>query len=225
MRTLFLDLASHSGLIACVTQDALAASVAVDHRVSDGALPALLEQVLKEAQWSLEDLTQVACVVGPGGFTSLRVALSFANTVAWGRKLPMAGIHLSDLYAARLPLSPAPFPQREKGGFSPLPSGEGLGVGALWLHSTKKQELFVRGFGRHQEQFPAATWITLEDLLKQLPEEFFWAGELIPEHEKEVAAHGGTPAPLNPLLAVLPRFISALSCEEKTLLPWYGRGW
>ncbi|MDD5751468.1 MAG: tRNA (adenosine(37)-N6)-threonylcarbamoyltransferase complex dimerization subunit type 1 TsaB [Candidatus Peribacteraceae bacterium] len=106
MRILFIDLASHNGLLACVTEHHVVASVPLDHRVDDGELMTMLEKVLQEAGWKFADLTHVACVTGPGGFMSLRVAVALANTLVHQLKIPGTGVHLSDVYAARI--SPHP---------------------------------------------------------------------------------------------------------------------
>lgn len=103
MRYLFLDLASHSGLLACVEDQTIKASEPVDHRIGDHELIPLFEKTLDAAGWKAADLTHIACVIGPGGFMSLRVAVAFANTLMHQLKIPIAGIHLSDLYAARAP--------------------------------------------------------------------------------------------------------------------------
>ena len=124
VKYLFLDIASHQGCIACADDMSTVASVPCTSRIADHDLIALIEQVLKQAAWSYQDLTHIACVVGPGGFTSLRVAVTFTNVLADQLGIPAAGVHLSDLYGARVPHSQF-----------------------LWLHSTKKQELFARSFG------------------------------------------------------------------------------
>jgi len=120
MNTFFLDLASHDGLLACVHDDDVVASEAVDHRVTDADLLPLFESVLQKARWTDKDLTRIACVTGPGGFTSLRVGAAFANTLAYALDVPAAGVHLSDVRLA----------QAEQG--------------VTWVHSTKKTQLFVR---------------------------------------------------------------------------------
>ena len=102
VHTFFLDLASHSGSLICVDDDRVVASVTIDHRVDDAALVPHAEGVLSAAKWNYTDLTQIACVVGPGGFTSLRVAVALSNTLSHELKIPLCGVHLSELYAARV---------------------------------------------------------------------------------------------------------------------------
>ncbi|MDD4319094.1 MAG: tRNA (adenosine(37)-N6)-threonylcarbamoyltransferase complex dimerization subunit type 1 TsaB [Candidatus Peribacteraceae bacterium] len=232
MRTLFIDLASHQGLLACIDGEKVRASTPVDHRISDAELMPLLNEVLQAASWSMKDIQRIACVAGPGGFTSLRVAAAFTNALSYALDIPVAGIHLSDLYAVRVSLTPSlPLSHGERG-----KGGEGF----LWLHSTKKQELFVRGFGSYAEKFPEATHISLADFLRDLsplpacPERsrrvgegtgVRVVGELIPDHEAEVSKKGGKRAELQPVESVLPTFVDSLVYEKKTLEPWYGRKW
>ena len=160
----------------------------------------MLEELLKKAGWDSPD--RVACVVGPGGFTSLRVAVSLVNAIAWAKKIPSAGIHLSDLCRARCP-------NRD----------------ALWIHSTKKEEVFVRGFGSFLETWPQPQHMALGDFLSYLPDSVAWVGELIPEHRTEIDKRGGKPALVRDLSATLPSFLNQQSYVEEQLEPWYGRGW
>ena len=227
MRTLFLDLASHHGLLACVTTSSVLASRTIDHRIGDHELVPLIKGLLNDADWGYPDLTQVACVVGPGGFTSLRVAVAYANALVWGLKIPVAGVHLSDLYQARV--------GAQHRGAVPL----------LWLHSTKKHsttpsglrgagELFVRGFGTFEKEFPEAACVTVEDLVGArhgVPlHNAHYVGEIIPEHESILTKHGFQQVETTPLIDVLPSFLSQQNFSvgaygHTPLQPWYGRGW
>ncbi len=208
MRTLFLDLASHAGFLACIDASRVVSSRGVDHRISDAELVPLFEEAIKDAAWRQEDIQRIACVIGPGGFTSLRVAVAFANTLSYALDIPVAAIHLSDLYATRVR------------GCHPE-----LVEGFLWLHSTKKTQLFVRRFGTAHHQYPEATLLPIETLIADFPKGIPWVGELIPEHEAAVTATSGMRAEVRDLAAILPDFVASLNYEKQTLLPWYGRGW
>lgn len=194
MKTLFLDLASHSGFLACVTKDDILAFQEVDHRISDAELIPAIEKLLAEAQWKYGDLTHIACVTGPGGFTSLRVAVAYANILADQRGIPLTGIHLSDLYRARV-----------------------QDVEVFWLHSTKKEELFIRG-GEWKEP----TLISLSEA-STLPPSLRWMGELIPHHREKFSA--AVEADLAPLNTVLPAYLQGLDYHRGIVHPWYGRSW
>jgi tRNA threonylcarbamoyl adenosine modification protein YeaZ len=210
VKILFLDIASRDGLVACVTLERVISVRRADTKVSDADLPTLLEETWKEAGWTAKDLTHVACAEGPGGFMSLRVGVSSANALAWALSLPIAGIHLSNLYAARLMV---PQPALE----SPLSDG------ALWIHSTKKEEVFVRGFGIYAGTFPEARHITLGDLNGRLGGPFRFMGELLPEHDAWLRERGGQAAALHPLEEILPGFLAGQTYDLQTLQPWYGR--
>ncbi len=157
MKCLFLDIASHKGLLALTSDSEVLSSIEVDHKISDGELVSQLEELLTKGNISYQDLTHVACVIGPGGFTSLRVAVTCANVLADQLNIPLAPIHLSDLYHAR-------------------------SADAYWFHSTKKTELFVRG-GKWNEP----TLITLDNLKSELSSNPEWMGELLPEHEAQLS--------------------------------------
>lgn len=202
MRILFLDVASHEGLIAAVTADAVVASQSVDHRIGDRDLVPAIDAVLKAAGWKHGEITNVACVTGPGGFTSVRVGVSAANAFAWALGIPACGVHLSDLYAARVAYRDC-----------------------IWLHSTKKNALFLRGFGTYASLAPDAQLHTLDDALRVIPTDAPLIGELISEHQAVFVVRGQHLQPLLSIADVLPSFLAKQRYDQKTLQPWYGRGW
>ncbi|MCB9495899.1 MAG: tRNA (adenosine(37)-N6)-threonylcarbamoyltransferase complex dimerization subunit type 1 TsaB [Fibrobacteria bacterium] len=61
-------------------------------------LPDLLAECLREAGLEPMDIHEVACGVGPGSFTGIRIALSTALGFSFRRKLPVRGV--SSLQAA-----------------------------------------------------------------------------------------------------------------------------
>lgn len=202
MKCLFVDIASHNGLIACSTEQAIVSSHACDTRISDADLLPFVEQVLKDADWSYSDLTHVACVVGPGGFTSLRVAAAFTNTLASELKIPSAAVHLADLYGVR-----------------------SQSDDCLWLHSTKKTQLFAQGFGGLTDKWSEPVCIDLEEATDKIPSGTSWMGELIEHHQEILKDHQLTEAQLKPTADVLPEFLAELSYDNELVLPWYGREW
>ena len=116
MNCLFFDIASHCATFAVVSENHVLILKEVDAVVRDDELPILVEGVLQEAALSMQDLTHVACVTGPGGFTSLRVAVTYANVLSDQLDIPLAGLTLADLFSARCSDS-----------------------SAIWIHSTKRQ--------------------------------------------------------------------------------------
>lgn len=219
MKILFLDLASNSispnegACVACVTDKETVAIKFVDHRIGDDGIVPLITSVMDESGWTQKELTHIACVNGPGGFTSLRMAVALANVYADQLRLPVAAVHLSDLWAARISSDKeATSGQRLVANGYPLP--------AIWLHSTKKTQLFIRG-GDWQE----ATLISLEDLAMQLPEGAHVTGEILAEHRAAIAVKNPVFIDAQPIAEILPAFLSSHSYTEGSITPWYGRGW
>lgn len=191
----FLDIASKDGTLACVMSQKVVAMRTIDTKISDAQLVPLIQEVWKEAGWEPGDLTHVACVLGPGGFMSLRVGTATANALAWGLKIPSCGVHQWDLWNAR-----------------------SKDASAVWIHSTKKQEVFVRLPGAEE-----SIHASLDDALNMLPSGSSWMGELLPEHVDALKAQGHERAKAQSLQDVLPSFLEAQAYAEQTLMPWYGR--
>lgn len=188
MKCLFIDLASKNAVLACVDSSVQALETSSERLSEDMVIP-LFDRVLKEAKWQPSDITHIACVIGPGGFTGLRTGVTFANTLADQLNIPSVGIHLCDLYRARTDNS-----------------------AVYWMHSTKKDQLFVCG-----GQWKEPTLIELNSIPCG-----DWMGELIEEHKK---ASGAEQISLKKLEDVLPELVSSLDYSTEILHPWYGRGW
>lgn len=208
MKILFLDLASHDALIACCDDQNTVGSESVHARIGDHEVIPMIEKVLAEAGWSFEGLEAIACIVGPGGFTSLRVAVTFANVLSDQLGIGSVGIHLSDLYRARVGSAK-----------DEVRSAKGKEKNVYWLHSTKKDQLFVCG-GEWKEP----TLISIDELQSRITnhESRMWMGELIDEHQSIIQAD---PINLLPISDVLPELLSTQKYDEELLVPWYGRGW
>lgn len=230
MNILFLDVASHRGLIAAVTPEGVVASHDIVHRITDRELVAAIDDVLVKASWTHRDLTHVACVTGPGGFMSVRSGISAANALAWALGVPLCGIHLSDLYYANFKHSHEAISDKRLAirtdNDPALLTADRLSLAApvIWLHSTKKTHLFLRAFGVHQKIEPEPTLMHIDEAIAAMPENAIVIGELIPEHEAALAARGLHLEKLLPMHDILPGFLSAQTYRTQTLLPWYGRG-
>lgn len=226
-RTLFLDFASGKQLIALVKDDRTIAVQSIDGK-SESALIPMIEELVGQpiAKSQLpKAFDRIAAVTGPGGFMSLRVGISLANALSDGLKIPLAGIHLSDLWLARLrPSSPSPFSRGEKG--EQKKAGGGAGVRVVWLHSTKKEFLFIRGFGSLEKEWPEAIFLSIEALHSKLMSQnshLDYVGELIESQQASLPMLKPL-TDIRPLEDVLPTIVAALAYEQKPLLPWYGRG-
>ncbi len=200
-KALAIDLASHQGFIACC-DDGVAALAEVDHRIGDHELLPLLERTLAGASWDLRQIERIACVTGPGGFTSLRVAVTLANTLAAELGVPLAGVHASDLWRARSA-------ERD----------------LLWFHSTKKGALFARGFGSFADLWPVPSLLTVEECAAHCPEQASWCGELLPMHQEALQSRHLRQADRMPEESILPNMMKSLLYTSTPLEPWYGRGW
>ena len=188
--------------MACI-DDKVVSYEQASNRLSDDELIPLLNRTLNSAGWSLPDLTHIVCVIGPGGFTSLRVAVTFANVLANQLGIPSAGVHLSDVY-------------RERSGKRKVESGKSM-EDVFWVHSTKKDQLFIRG-----GQWEDPTLVTLDEIQNSKFKIQYFCGELIPEHKEVI---GGKEASLAPLIDLLPQIVSDAQYSTEILHPWYGRGW
>lgn len=200
MTTLFLDFASHKKMIALVRDGTTVAETAIDDHAKEAETLPAIEGMLARAGVRMDDLARIASVTGPGGFMSLRVGLSLGNALAWSLKIPGAGVHLSEVWKARMP----------------------EGADALWLHSTKKDLLFIRGFGNLTAEIPEPTLVTLAELKEDLRDAAEFVGELIPEHASllPVTMLEG----VRPVQEILPTLTEGLPYAQTPVLPWYGRG-
>lgn len=217
MLTLFLDFCSHQKVIALVDGDRTIALKYVEDHTEESTIIPLIQDLLTEAETTryplptirssvpiqpFEKLSRIAAVTGPGGFMSQRVGLAVANALSWSLNIPIAGMHLSDLWHARAHRSSL------------------IAQDFIWLHSTKKQLLFIRGFGSFAKSWPEPVTITLDEL--KTVSEGQYVGEVLPEQAavlriKPLAA-------LAPVSDVLPTITTTLSYTETPLTPWYGRG-
>lgn len=101
---LALDTATRTGSLALRgatgTVGLLTLSVALTH--SQGLMPAA-DTLLRHTGHTVDDLTAVACVTGPGSYTGLRVGIATAQGLAFPRQLPCVGISSLTVLAWALP--------------------------------------------------------------------------------------------------------------------------
>ena len=217
MRCLFLDVASHTGVLALISDDHVLVMKEIHHRISDADLVPLFEAAMQEASWKPGDLTHLACVVGPGGVHEPQSRSRFRKHTGMGFENPGGGVHLSDLYATRV--------ERLATNIKLSAHRSPLSASFVWLHSTKKLEIFVRGFGSFAKEFSDARRENVEELLPKLESDSSWTGELIPEHRELMENRRLQPLLLRPLPEILPAFTKNLTFTKELLVPWYGRQW
>jgi tRNA threonylcarbamoyladenosine biosynthesis protein TsaB len=198
MHTLFINTASNPNFLAlCTEEEALSLEELSAHK-NEEILPKI-ESMLSSSKLEYKDISQIACAIGPGGFTSLRTGISIANSLAYSLKIPSAGIHLSDLCHSQIKNFDQPF---------------------LWLHSTRRNELFLKGFGENGTSTP----VTLMNIEEAVALQGKYIGELIQEH-KEILPNC-IPMQKEELIDIktsLPTLLSSLKYSNGILMPWYGR--
>lgn len=196
MDTLFLDFCSHKKLLALVRDGATVAESELQDHTDEASVMPSIEDLVTKAGRTLHDIGRIAVVTGPGGFMSQRVGLAVANALAWSLEVPIGGVHLCEVYGARV-------------------SGD-----ALWIHSTKKQLLFVRGLGKFAKTWPEPITITLDELSSV--KKGMYVGEVLPEQAAALQIKPLTM--MKDIAAVLPHLVDTLAYSTKPLIPWYGRG-
>jgi tRNA threonylcarbamoyladenosine biosynthesis protein TsaB len=79
--------------VALLDGQACAATASVDNdRLHAEKVFPLIEAALAEANWRKSDLAAVACDIGPGSFTGVRVGLASAKGIALALRLPIVGV-------------------------------------------------------------------------------------------------------------------------------------
>lgn len=62
---------------------------------SEKLLPAI-DSLLRQKLIKLDEIKGIIVVLGPGGFTSLRIGVITANTLAYGLNIPVVGLKLNE---------------------------------------------------------------------------------------------------------------------------------
>jgi tRNA threonylcarbamoyladenosine biosynthesis protein TsaB len=109
MKSLALDTSSDLFSLALFEDGAVAASFeeSAPMRQSERLLPAL-QDLLKQAGWTVKDLKAVALSAGPGSFTGLRGGLAFCQGLALGQEAKVVGVSSLQVLAAASALPDAP---------------------------------------------------------------------------------------------------------------------
>jgi len=128
-----------------------------------------VEELLKRCSVRPADLKAIACALGPGSFTSLRIGLALAKGMSLSLKIPMLGVPTLDFLVASQPLLDTPMA-------AVLPAGRGrLAVG--WYQN--KESCWV-------SEGPA-TIMTAEDLSAQIKESTYICGEFDAEERQTLS--------------------------------------
>lgn len=100
MRVLGIDTATAATCVGIDGDDCRSASEHVDARRHAEVLPRLVREVLHGAGLTPDQLDAIACGVGPGPFTGLRVGVAFARTLGQALGVPVVGVCSLDALAA-----------------------------------------------------------------------------------------------------------------------------
>ena len=62
-------------------------------------IPKMIQECLELADSSIESIEKIACVIGPGSFTGLRISLSILSAISITKNIPIGAINYIDLLA------------------------------------------------------------------------------------------------------------------------------
>lgn len=153
MLVLAFDTSTPVVSVAVACRGAILASIAVARGRSHAAhLLSAVDAVLSRAGLDLGGLEAVACAVGPGSFTGLRVGVAAAQGLAEGRGLPVVGVPTLEAYAHGL---------------------SGVEGTLCPMVDARKQEVYVAGY-RWEGEGPVELWAPVacspEDLADRVGE-------------------------------------------------------
>jgi tRNA threonylcarbamoyladenosine biosynthesis protein TsaB len=92
MNILTIDTSNNKEVVVCLKIDSkvFEKRQIPDHRKAQLVLP-FVEELLKEHDLKLKDITGIEVNQGPGSFTGLRVGITIANTLGWLLNIPVNG--------------------------------------------------------------------------------------------------------------------------------------
>ena len=104
MLILAINTASKESALALVQDDQVLTerAWASNANESQKVLPGILE-MFAENDLTWDDLDEVFVVNGPGAYTSLRVGIVIANSIAWQQKIPMRSTDIFTIWEKRIP--------------------------------------------------------------------------------------------------------------------------
>ena len=104
MRILALETSRKPGSIALLEDAALVCEVELPEDSGPGrSLAPLIDAQLREIAWSVSELDLVACTVGPGSFTGLRIGVTTAKTLSYAAGCQILGVPTLDVVAEQAP--------------------------------------------------------------------------------------------------------------------------
>ena len=108
MRVLGIETSGDVASVAVVDEKGVLAEIRFRHAMQlSRFLAPRIEQVLHLAEVPLDEVEGIAVGLGPGSFTGLRIGVTAAKGLAYGRALPIAGISTLEAIAADHPAPPS----------------------------------------------------------------------------------------------------------------------
>ncbi len=103
MKILALDSTAVVGSVALCEDDRMIAHYTLNtgNTHSQTLLP-MIESVLKNADWEINDLDLIAVSKGPGSFTGVRIGVATVKGLAFGKNIPCAGVSTLEALAYNL---------------------------------------------------------------------------------------------------------------------------
>lgn len=100
MLQLFIDTSSEQALVGLAHGAAVLESIHLPLGLHNSKLlfPALME-LFDRQRLSPKDLTMIACGVGPGSYTGIRVGAATAQSMAYALRIPLVAVSSLELYA------------------------------------------------------------------------------------------------------------------------------
>lgn len=92
MRLLALDTATRDSAVALLCGDQVLAEIREPAASHSRSLLPLIDRLLRGAGLEIRQVEAIGVGVGPGSFTGLRIGLSVAKTLAFGLRIPLAGV-------------------------------------------------------------------------------------------------------------------------------------
>ena len=204
-RTLALDVSGAGGGIALLGPDGVRVRALAPDVPRGRDLVPLIQALLEEASLEPADLDLVACGIGPGSFTGIRIGVATAAAFAFAAGLPVLGVGSLHGRAAHAPTR---------------------AESVLVVLNARRGQLFSGLFkgGCEAEPYRLAT---PDQLVRGLPEDTFVLGEgrgLFPEHfERFPGTADAPPRPDEIARIAVQRFESGERGEPAQLHPLYLR--
>jgi len=162
---------------------------------TDALLVTAIENLLTKHNKTYQDLIQLLCINGPGGFTTLRIFVSACNALSYSLNIPQAAMGAHQWYLSN-----------------------NSNPNTIWLHSTKRDQLFI---ATDENQDPQL--IHLNELPTLLKEKSVAIGDLIEEHQTIIKKAGLTYIKPEVKPDSIRATIENTTFKQGLIEPWYGR--